>query len=992
MLVSLSVLVLTAFFSISFQLFSFKTRMVENLSTLSDMLADNCRAALSFNVPQDASEILSSLKNRQPIEQAILYNEKGSIFATFYRDQNAIPISNLNIPPEGYTFSQGKLLLWKPVIFHEETLGTLYLQSDLSELNAFLKINLFLFVGLLSVIALIAYSLASLVQKFISSPLADLAHTANQVSKSQDFSLRATQHSDDELGLLAGTFNEMLGTIEERETALRQSEEKYREIFDSPSDAIFLHDGTTGTLVDVNQTMLDMYGYTRDEALELSIGDFSANYEPYTQEQAGVLMRKALKEGPQVFEWLARRKNNSVFWVEVALKNIKIGNDLSVLAVVRDISQRKQVEDKLRQKESQQALILGSLPMAFYIAQPFGEFGGSWVSEQIDVICGFTAKQFMSDFSLWASRLHPDDRERTLAEFETLPDASKVQVEYRWQHGNGRYIWLQDSAVLVRNDDSSPKEIIGTWLDITAKKEAEAALVKSEFEWTYAMDFFEDAIYLIDLDDKIIRANKAFYQLTGLSAEKTIGQDVGDIIHPDGEEKPCPVCRARRERRDVMIPMEADHPDNPTTVPIEVMVKVIRNQANEATAILMGIHDLSRYRQTEATRHKLESQLRQAQKMEAIGTLAGGIAHDFNNILSAIFGFNELADMHKKDQTKLTKNLAEVRLAAERARDLVKQILTFSRRTGQEKRPLQVALIVKEALKLLRASIPSTIDMQEKISSNAQVLADPTQIHQIIMNLCTNAYQAMRQTGGVLSVTLEETTINSDYSPLEISLRPGRYVHLEVSDTGPGMDPEVREKIFEPYFTTKEVGEGTGMGLSVVHGIVHTHGGKIYVSSEPGQGSAFHVYLPAVSKDIIDTPQAIDTGHQNQKGNERILFVDDAEELVKLTEEILSSYGYHVSCFTSGVNAWKHFQNSPDDFDLVITDQTMPGMTGSELGAKIKSIRPDIPIILCTGFSETVNKKEALAMGINQYVLKPVVMSSLLKSIRSLLDRRTHNG
>jgi signal transduction histidine kinase/CheY-like chemotaxis protein len=390
-------------------------------------------------------------------------------------------------------------------------------------------------------------------------------------------------------------------------------------------------------------------------------------------------------------------------------------------------------------------------------------------------------------------------------------------------------------------------------------------------------------------------------------------------------------------------------------------------------------------RRMEEEKRKLESQLRQAQKMEAIGTLAGGIAHDFNNILSIIFGYTELA-MEEKNPEERQQHLLDLRNGAERAKELVGQILAFSRKAEQQMQPLQVSAIIKEALKMLRASIPATIEIRQDIASNGLVLADPTQIHQVIMNLCTNAYHAMRETGGILAVSLKEVTIGAtEYGYANIT--QGNYLKLEVSDTGCGIDQKTQEKIFEPYFTTKKPGEGTGLGLAVVHGIVNSHHGHITVYSEPGEGTSFHVYLPLTEQDVSALPDKTEPKELRGKG-ERILFVDDEKQIRKVLGTMLTKNGYQVTASADGAQALEEFQKNPDQFDLVITDMTMPSMTGAELAQKIMAISPQTPVILCTGQSELINREKALAMGVRDYLNKPILQETLLGAARKALNNR----
>jgi len=387
-------------------------------------------------------------------------------------------------------------------------------------------------------------------------------------------------------------------------------------------------------------------------------------------------------------------------------------------------------------------------------------------------------------------------------------------------------------------------------------------------------------------------------------------------------------------------------------------------------------------RETEEEKQLLEGKLRQAQKMEAIGTLAGGIAHDFNNILSVIFGYNELA-MLENDPVKRKNHLKELQKGAIRARDLVAQILAFSRKAEQQKQPLQISLIVKETLKMLRASIPATIEIKQDIAANGLVLADPTQIHQVIMNLCTNAYQAMRETGGTLAVSLKEVAIGKDDYGYA-NLVPGRYLKLAVSDTGPGIPPELLEKIFEPYFTTKKAGEGTGLGLAVVHGIVKSHHGHITVYSEFGKGANFHVYLPLTEAAPFEQiPRQAEPGAVGH--GESIMLVDDEVQIREVVTRMLTGSGYRVTAFADGPAALAEFRKNPDGFDLLITDMTMPQMTGADLAREIMAASPGTPVILCTGQSELINREQALAMGINDYLSKPVPRDVLLAAVGKAL-------
>lgn len=386
-------------------------------------------------------------------------------------------------------------------------------------------------------------------------------------------------------------------------------------------------------------------------------------------------------------------------------------------------------------------------------------------------------------------------------------------------------------------------------------------------------------------------------------------------------------------------------------------------------------------------KEQLQAQLAQAQKMEALGMLAGGIAHDFNNILTAIIGYAELISLEAIPGSMTERNVRELLKAGHRAKDLVKQILAFSRRSEQERKPIRLDSTIKEALKLLRASLPSTIDIRQEIDQGGLVKADPTQIHQVLMNLCTNASQAMAEKGGVLSVRWKPVDVSGTMTCRQTDLPPGPYMRLSVEDTGHGMSPEVVGRIFDPYFTTKEVGKGTGLGLAVVQGIVKGHGGAVTVISEVGKGSTFEVYLPRLDgvEGVAERkhPEPLPFG-----GRERILFVDDEPALNEVGRQILEHLGYEVENRTNSLEALELFLQDTQRFDLLITDMTMPNMTGDRLAQEVLRIRPNIPIILCTGFSERVSEEQARKLGIRELVMKPIVMSDLAKTVRRALDQR----
>jgi len=513
------------------------------------------------------------------------------------------------------------------------------------------------------------------------------------------------------------------------------------------------------------------------------------------------------------------------------------------------------------------------------------------------------------------------------------------------------------------------------------RKSAEEALRESKERFMALTESTSDWIWEVDENAVYTYASPKVKALLGYEPEEIIGKTPLDLMAPEDAKRVAGEFGAIAEARKPFDRVENEnlHKDGRILVLETSGVPIF--DANGNFRGYRGIdRDITKRKQAQEERKKLEAQLSQAQKMEAIGVLAGGIAHDFNNILGGVLGFTELVCLDVPEDSLARSNLEEVIKASNRAKGLVKQILTFSRQNGQEHKPLQIQLIVEESLKLLRASLPTTIEIHRNIDINCgAVLANPTQIDQVMMNLCTNAYHAMSDNGGVLKVSLQ----NSEKP--EIKLDPGPYVKLTVSDTGHGMDSALMERIFDPFFTTKEPGQGTGLGLATVHGIVKSHGGAITVHSEQGKGTIFDVYFPRLEKAVaLEAPAK----EPVPGGKERILFVDDEEQLSRMGQQMLERLGYDVTSRTSSVEALEAFRAQPDRFDVVITDQTMPDMTGMKLAVELMATRSNIPIILTTGFSELVTPEKAMAIGIREYIMKPVVSRDLGKAIRRVLDQK----
>lgn len=636
----------------------------------------------------------------------------------------------------------------------------------------------------------------------------------------------------------------------------------------------------------------------------------------------------------------------------------------------RDIIERKRTEEALLKSEARYMALFDNINtgVAVYEARDDGE----------DFI--------FLDFNKAAEKIENISKKSLLGKsvlktFPAVRDFGLFDVIQRvWKTGNPEQhptTLYKDQRIVGWRDNFVYKlpsgEIVAVYSDETARQQALQKQREGEERLRSILDSVQTGIIIIDSENhKIAEANPTAIEMIGDPKEKIIGSSCHKYVCHE-EPGACPVKDLNQEigsSESLFCRANGDE--------VPVLINIARIMIGGKEHLLVSFIDITE-------RKKLEAQLQQAQKMESIGTLAGGIAHDFNNILSPIMMHAEMAMMELPPDSPIQGNIRHIYKASERARDLVKQILTFARRRKEDRIPLKTSLIVMEAVKFLRSTIPSTITIQyDSKTEQDTVLADPTQMNQIVMNLCTNAAHAMRKKGGILEINLENEFIRSAGVNRFDGLAPGHYLRMSVSDTGPGIPPGIIDKIFEPYFTTKDPGEGTGMGLALIHGIVKSYGGDIRVESKVGQRTTFHVRLPVVATEIF---RAVEQKAEIPGGRERILFIDDEETAVAAIQSLLARLGYQVTARTNSLEALRVFRSKPRAFDLVITDMTMPHMTGKALAGELMSIRPDIPVILCTGYSEQIDEKTAREMGIRAFVMKPIVMKDIAETIREVFDQ-----
>ena len=653
------------------------------------------------------------------------------------------------------------------------------------------------------------------------------------------------------------------------EWALRQSEESYRSIFEAAEDALFVHDAYSGAILDVNPKACEVYGYTRDALMRLDIGALSSGIGPYTQERAAELMEQARRRGPVRMEWHRRNKDGSLHWDEVYIKLVKLGGRDRILAVAREITERKSREQQLRESEDRLRMT---------------------VDTALDCIIGMNAQGEIIEFNPAAEETFGHRKFDVLG--TSLADLI-IPPRFRAAHVNGMHHYLA----------TGQGAYLGHRVEVTA-------------------------------------------------------------MRADGSE-----------------------------FPAELAVDVA--QGPHGTIFIGYLRDITERRRSEDERVRLEGQLRQAQKMEAIGQLTGGIAHDFNNILTSTMGYLTMAQEQARqyDNDKIDRYLERAEQSGQRAKRLIQQMLTFSRGQRGEPRSLQLAPHLTDAVRLMRSSLPSSVEIDTAFDDGVPcVLIDPLHLEQVLMNLCINARDAM-QGKGRLSITLRKRhcggcTCTSCHQEVD-----GDFVELAVSDGGPGIAPHVIERMFEPFFSTKEVGSGSGMGLAMVHGIVHEYGGHIQVESEHGGGARLRVWFPAW---FPPTDQAADAGPGDGAAADaasarrllqgHVLLTDDEPSVREFMSELLGSWGLDVTLAEDGVAACEAFAADPDAFDLALLDQTMPRMTGLEAAAQLAKLRPALPLLLYTGYSEQVSPARLAAAGIRLLIRKPLDIPAFRQLLEELLQ------
>ena len=764
---------------------------------------------------------------------------------------------------------------------------------------------------------------------------------------------------------------------EKSENEVRESEERYRSLFQNKHTVMLIVDPDDGRIVDVNPAAVTYYGWQYDELCRMNISQINL----LTKAEIKAEMELACNEKRNYFLFRHRLADGSDRDVEVYSGPIMLDKKTLLYSIVNDITARKQNEMELRRSEDRFRKLFESHAAIKLLLDP-------------DTGNIVDANRASADFYGWSQeelrqmnirQINPIPVEEIKSNLENSRLAKQNRFFFRHSRSDGS---LRDVEIFSSKVEIAGKDFLDAIIfDVTESKLAEKALRDSEMKFRTITEQMAEVVFVIDTSKVLTYVSQAFERIFGYTAQEVTGHIFTDYLDEGEIPRSLVIFNEilSRERTNNLLEFRF-RKKNGSLFFGEVHIHYHKDQ--DFSGMIGLIRDITEQKREEEEKQLLESHLRKSQRLETIGTLAGGIAHDFNNILTPILGYAEMGVMSLGEEEPLYQYFSEIMLAAQRAQQLVAQIMTFSKTEEGESTVVNVQAVISEALKLVRPLIPVTITIEPHFEFCHNILADSSKLHQVILNLCTNAFHAMEQSGGVLRVDLREVTLDGSMMKLFPDFGQSRYVRITLSDSGCGMDARIMEHIFEPFFTTKPANKGTGLGLSVVYGIIKSFRGGIRVESKLGNGTTFTIYLPVIDEQALKTLE--ETAYA--RGSGTILIVDDEDAALKMLRLMVTKLGFKAEAFTVPQAALELFEQRPEAFDLVITDLTMPGMTGVELAGKIHKTSPKLPIILITGYAEGLNDPDLLNQaGIRRLLKKPLRVTEIASVLKELTAPASEN-
>ena len=749
------------------------------------------------------------------------------------------------------------------------------------------------------------------------------------------------------------------------------------EIIDPMIDGIVILDGELGVF-EANSSFCGMLGYTHEEILKLHVWDWDLKIPPDANKQMGININDARVH----FVSNQKRKDGSFNTVEIQGLSFGYKDAMWQICLCRDINDHKKVESDLQKSqhnlyETQRIAHIGSWELDL-------ETGVFMCSDEMKRIWGLREDQEENILEIMQYKTHPDDREELeRAVQRSVNEGLPYDIEYRIIDENGNVSHLNSRSRITKNSQGRAVRLYGICQDITEQKKREEERLLNEKRLLQIQEIAHIGTYEYNLKTDELWWSDEAYRIFGISDKKEITlEKYLEYVHPDDADRLKALSEVGQE--DYYVEYRIIRPDGEIRY-ISTFVGKHEYRDGERYLIRGTAQDITEQKLMEQERNQLESRLHHSQKMETIGTLAGGVAHDINNILGIIIGNTELCLDDVPEWNPAYANLQEVVKAVLRAKKVIRQLLTFSRNIDIKKEPIDIVSVVEDSLKFLRSTISATVTIEKQINiTNPNIIADPTQIKQIILNICANSAQAMEAKGGLIKIKMENITVNHSQENEDDVLANGEYIKIVIMDDGPGIAPAIHDKIFDPYFTTKEVGKGSGMGLAVVQGIVKKHKGSINVKSKIGKGAIFTILLPGIDE---ARPKKNREDINTAFAGRRILFIDDEIQITSVATRMLETLGYVPESRTNPQEALELFKEKPGKYDLVITDMAMPRMNALMLFEEIRKIRSDIPIILSSGHNPLVDEKRAEETGFSAYILKPFTRAELAASIKSAFEK-----